>query len=155
MTLSDAVSYALNHSPTVAQQYASVTQAEHTVAQAAATAFPTVNGQLQNYATKSGNYEGVYGIIGAQQQNVFSQNTAQIGTNYTLDTGGLSYIQLQSAKAAASQAEQTLADTEDQIAATVTNAFFSVIQKQAIVSVDASDLSYQNVLVGEAKVKEH
>jgi outer membrane protein TolC len=155
MSLRGAITYALNHSATVAQQYAAVTQAQHAVAQQAALTFPVINGELQNYATKSANYQGIYSIIGAQQQNVFSQNTAQIGTTYILDTGGLSYIQLQSAKAAASQAEQKLTSSEDQIATSVTDAYFSVVQKQAIVNVDSSDLAYQNVLVKEAKVKEH
>jgi len=153
MTLPGAIAYALNHNPTVAQQYASVTAAQHALAQARANAFPTVNGELQNYAQKNSNYGGIYEIIGQQQQSVFSQNTAQIGTNYTLDTGGLSFLQLASARAQASQAEETLANTEDQVAANVTNAFYAVVQKQAIVSVDASDLNYQNVLVEAAKAK--
>jgi outer membrane protein len=155
MTLGDAVAYALNHSPTVAQQYAAARAAEHALAQARTTAFPTVNGQLQNYMEKSANYEGSYGIIGASQQSVFSQNTAQIGTIYNLDTGGLSFLQLASARASAAQAEETLASTEDQLATSVTNAFYTVVQKEAIVDVDASDLQYQNVLVDAAKAKAH
>ena len=155
MTLNDAISYALNHSPTVAQQYAAARAAEHVLAQQRATAFPTVTGELQNYASKSANYEGVYGIIGASQQSVFSQNTAQIGTTYNLDTGGLSFLQLASARASAAQAEETLVSTENQVATSVTSAFYAVVQKQAIVDVDASDLQYQNVLVVAAKAKEH
>jgi outer membrane protein len=104
---------------------------------------------------KSANYEGSYGIIGASQQSVFSQNTAQIGTIYNLDTGGLSFLQLASARASAAQAEETLASTEDQLATSVTNAFYTVVQKEAIVDVDASDLQYQNVLVDAAKAKAH
>ncbi|HTV93245.1 MAG TPA: TolC family protein [Verrucomicrobiae bacterium] len=154
MTLPDAIAYALNHSPTVAQQYAAVQAAEHSLAQARATAFPTVNGQLQNYMEKSANYEGEYGIIGASQQSVFSQNTAQISTSYNLDTGGLSFLQLASARASAEQAQETLASTEDQVATNVTNAFYTVVAKAAIVDVDASDLQYQNVLVDVAKAKE-
>jgi outer membrane protein len=155
MTLGDAVAYALNHSPTVAQQYAAARAAEHALAQARTTAFPTVNGQLQNYMEKSANYEGSYGIIGASQQSVFSQNTAQVGTTYNLDTGGLSFLQLASARASAAQAEETLVSTENQVATNVTNAFYAVVQKKAIVDVDASDLQYQNVLVDAAKAKEH
>jgi outer membrane protein TolC len=155
MTLPDAIAYALNHSPTIAQQYASARAAEHALAQARGNAFPTVNGQLQNYAEKSGNYEGVYGIIGESQQSEYSQNTAQVGTTYNLDTGGLSFLQLASARASAAQAEETLVSNEDQVATNVTNAFYAVVQKKAIVDVDASDLQYQNVLVDAAKAKEH
>lgn len=154
MTLPQAVAYALNHSPTVAQDYANVTAAEHTLAIARGTAFPTVDGQLQSALGKSANYGGGYAAIGLTQQSVFSQNTAQIGTNYTLDTGGLAFLQLASDRAAAAQAEETLANAEDQIAATVTNAYYDVVQKSEIVIVDESDLKYQNVLVGDARVKE-
>jgi outer membrane protein TolC len=154
MTLGEAIAFALNHNPTVAQQYASVRAAEHTLAVSRANAFPTVNGELQNYMQKNSNYGGIYEIIGEQQQSVFSQNTAQIGTNYTLDTGGLSFLQLASARASSAQAEETLANTENQIASTVTNAFYNVVQKNSIVDVDAADLQYQNVLVAAAQVKE-
>jgi outer membrane protein TolC len=155
MTLNDAISFALDHSPTVAQQYANAQSAEHTLAQQRANAFPTVNGELQNYMQKNANYAGPYAVIGQSQQSVFSQNTAQVGTNYTLDTGGLSFLQLASARASATQARETLVNTENQIATTVTNAFYAVVQKEAIVDVDASDLQYQNVLVDAAKAKEH
>jgi len=155
MTLNDAIAYALNHSPTVAQQYAAARAAEHVLAQQRANAFPTVNGELQNSLGKSANYGGAYAAIGIPVQNIFSQNTAQIGTNYTLDTGGLAFLQLASARASAAQAEETLVSTENQVATSVTNAFYGVVQKQAIVGVDASDLEYQNVLVSAAKAKEH
>ncbi|MGC2129790.1 MAG: TolC family protein [Candidatus Aquilonibacter sp.] len=155
MTLNDAISYALDHSPTVAQQYAAARAAEHVLAQQRANAFPTVNGELQNSLGKSANYGGAYAAIGIPVQDVFSQNTAQIGTNYTLDTGGLSFLLLASARASAAQAEETLVSMENQVATSVTNAFYGVVQKQAIVAVDASDLQYQNVLVSAAKAKEH
>ena len=155
MTLPQAVAYALNHNPTVAQQYANVTAAEHTLAQQRANAFPVVDGSLQSALGKSSNYGGGYAALGLTQQSVYSQNTAQIGTTYNLETGGLAFLQLASARAAAAQAEETLANTEDQIATTVTNAYYNVVQKQAIVVVDESDLNYENVLVTDAKVKEH
>lgn len=154
MTLVDAVSYALNHSPTVAAKVASVAQAEHSVAQARYNAFPPVTGSLSNYMSKSSNYGGAYAAIGAQQVPVVSQNTAQIGTTYTLNTGGLAFLQLTSARASAAQAREDLANTEDQIATTVAAAYFQVMQNQAIVDVDQSDLTYQNLLVGVAKAKE-
>jgi outer membrane protein TolC len=154
MNLTDAVAYALDHTATVAQKVAAVRNAEHALAQARGNAFPTVNGQLQNSLGKNANYEGNFAAIGVPQQSVFSQNTAQLYTNYTLTTGGLSFLQLASARASAAQAEEDLANTEDQIATNVTNAFYNVVQKQAIVVVDQSDVSYQTVLVDAAKAKE-
>jgi outer membrane protein len=155
MTLQDAISFALIHSQTVAQQYAAAQSAEHSLAIARGTAYPTVNGSLQSVLGKSANYGGAYAAVGLTQQSEFSQNTAQIGTQYTLTSGGLSFLQLASARASAAQADETLANTENQIATTVTNAFYNVVQKQAIVVVDESDLHYQGVLVDAAKAKEH
>ena len=155
MTLTDAVSFALNHSVAVAQAAATLASASHSLAIARGNALPTVNGQLQNQAAKSSNYQGGFAAIGVSQQDVYSQNTAQIGTNYNLTTGGLSFIQMASAKASEAQARESLASAEDQVATTVTNAYYAVAQKLAIVTVDESDLQYQNVLVDAAKVKEH
>jgi outer membrane protein len=155
MTLQDAISFALNHNPTVAQQFAAAQSAEHAVAIARGTAYPTVNGSLQNFTQKNANYEGAYAVIGQQQVSVLSQNTAQVGANWTIDAGGFSLLQLASARASAAQANDTLTNTENQIASTVTNAYYSVVQKEALVQVDASDLRYQGVLVDAAKAKEH
>ncbi|HEV7180344.1 MAG TPA: TolC family protein [Candidatus Baltobacteraceae bacterium] len=154
MTLQDAVSYALDHSPVVAQKRTALAQAHSALAKARGNAYPLVNGQLQNVSQKSSNYGGVYQIIGAATQQVFSQNTAQIGTQYTLQTGGLSFLQLASARAAEAQAREDLTGAEDQLATSVTTAYFTVVQRQAIVVLDESDLKYQNVLVGVAKAKE-
>ncbi len=154
LNLTDAVSYALNHSTTVAQKVATLAQAEHSLAQARYNAFPPISGTLSNYSSKSANYEGAFGYIGGKQQNVYSQNTAQLGTTYTLTTGGLSFIQLASARASEAQAREDLANTEDSIASTVATAYYQVVQNQAIVAVDESDLHYQNVLVDVAKAKE-
>jgi outer membrane protein TolC len=155
MNLLDAVSFALSHSQSVAQAQATLASASHQLALARENAFPTVNGQLISSLGKSNNYGGAYAAIGIPVQNVYSQNTAQVGTQYTLDAGDLSFIQMQSARASEAQARQNLAYSEDQVATTVTSAYYSVMQKRAIVAVDESDLQYQNVLVDAARVKEH
>jgi len=155
MTLTDAVSFALTHSQSVAQAQASLASASHSLALARGNAFPQVIGSLNNSEGKSANYGGSYAAIGIPVQNLYSQNTAELGTNYTFTSGGLSFIQMASAHAAEAQARETLANAEDQVATTVTSAYYAVVQKRAIVDVDASDLQYQNVLVDAAKAKEH
>ena len=93
MTLRDAVTYALDHSQTVSTQQADVTQAQHNLALQRGIAYPTVNGKLQSWLSKSANYEGAYAVIGQSQENVFSQNTAQIGiTNWNLTSGGFAFL---------------------------------------------------------------
>ncbi len=155
MTLPDAVAYALDHNATVVAQRASVTQAQHALALQRGVAYPTVNGTLQSFLAKSANYQGAFAALGVAQQNVTSQNTAQVGiSNWNLTTGGFSFLALAAARAQEEQAANTLANTEDQIATSVTTSFFAIVQRQAIVLVDQLTLKYQNDLVDVAKVKE-
>jgi len=153
MALTDAVSYALDHDAGVAQKHAAVTAQAHAVAVQMGQTFPEVSGQLQNYLQKSANYGGSYAVIGLAPQSVFSQNTASISTNYTLNAGGLGLLQLASAKASLEQAREDLARSEDLIAQNVTNAFYTVAENQTIVTLDRSDLGYQHVLVAAARIK--
>ncbi len=154
MTLPDAVTYALAHSSTVATQQANVTVAQHNLALQRGIAYPTVNGTLQSWLSKSANYEGAYAAIGQSQQSVLSQNTAQIGiNNWNLTTGGFAFLAVAAARAQQAQAENTLANTEDQIATSVANSFYTIVQREAVTVVDAVTLKYQNALVAVAKVK--
>lgn len=155
MTLPDAVAYALQHNPTVAAQRASLTNAQHNLALARGVAWPTVNGTLQSFLSKSANYQGSFAALGVAQQSSVSQNTAQVGiSNWNLTTGGFSFLALAASRAEEEQAANTLANTEDQIATTVTNSFFSIVQRQAAVVVDVLTLKYQNDLVNVAQIKE-
>lgn len=154
MTLPDAVAYALGRSPAVTVKAAAVAQAQSAVATQRGVAFPQVVGMLQNTLGKSSNYGGSFASIGLSPQNVFSQNTAQIGTQYTLTTGGLSLLQLASTRAALAQAQDDLANAEDQVATAVTNAYYTVAAREALVTLDVSDLRYQDALVSAARAKE-
>ncbi len=155
MTLPDAVAYALQHNPTVAAQRASLTNAQHNLALQRGVAWPTVNGTLQSFLSKSANYQGSFAALGVAQQSSVSQNTAQVGiSNWNLTTGGFSFLALAASRAEAEQAANTLANTEDQIATTVTNSFYSIVQRQAAVGVDVVTLKYQNDLVSVAQIKE-
>lgn len=155
MTLPDAVAYAIDHSSTVATQRAAVTSAQHNLALQRGVAWPTVNGTLQSFLAKSANFQGTFAAIGAAQQNVVSQNTASVGfNNWNLTTGGFSFLALAAARAQTEQAQNTLANSEDQVASTVTNSFYGIVQKQAIVEVDTITLNAQKVLVEVGIAKE-
>jgi outer membrane protein TolC len=155
MSLADAVRYALAHSQTVLQRSATVAQAEAALAKQKTLTYPTVNGQLQNQIQKNSNFSGSFAVIGVSQQNIFSQNTASIGTQYTLNAGGLGLIQLAESQAQVDQAKADLNRAEDQIASDATTAFFGIAQKDAIVALDLSDLAYQRLLVSAAQAKEN
>lgn len=153
MTLQQAVAYAVSHDAGVAAKYAAMTAQAHAVAVQEALTFPPINASLQNILQKQSNYGGVYALIGATPQSTFSQNTAQIGTSFTLNGGGLSLLQLASANAALVAAREDLARSEDLVSSTVTDAFFDVAEKDAIVGLDRSDLGYQDALVNAARLK--
>ncbi|HEY1683086.1 MAG TPA: TolC family protein [Candidatus Tumulicola sp.] len=156
MTLPDAVAYALDHSSTVASQRAALTQAQHQLALQRGVAYPLVDASLQSILSKSANYQGSFAVIGAQQQNVVSQNTAQVGiSNWNLTTGGYSFLLVSAAKAQEEQAAKTLANTENQIASSVTNSFYAIVERRGLVAVDEFTLKYQNELVNQAQIKEH
>jgi outer membrane protein len=155
MTLPDAVAFAVDHSSTVATQRAAVTSAEHALALQRDIAWPVVDGTLQSFLAKSANYQGAFAAIGVSQQNVVSQNTAQVGfTNWNLTSGGFAFLALASSRAQQEQARNTLANTEDQIATSVTNSFYTIAQRQAIVAVDRATLDAQNTLVNNARTRE-
>ncbi|MBV8374268.1 MAG: TolC family protein [Candidatus Eremiobacteraeota bacterium] len=155
MTLPDAVAFALDHTSTVATQRAAVSSAEHAVALQRETAYPTVSAMLQSFLAKSANYQGQFAAIGQTQQSVVSQNTAQVGfTNWNLTTGGFAFLALAASRAQAEQAKNTLANTEDQIATNVTNSFYGIVGRQALVAVDQVTLDAQNALVNSAQARE-
>ncbi len=153
LTLQQAVAYAIAHDAGVAARYAAMTQQEHAVAVQEGQTFPTVNATLQNILEKQANYGGQYALIGAIPQAAFSQNTASIGTTYTLNAGGLGLLQLAAANASLAAAREDYTRARDLIAGTVTNAFFDVAQQDGIVAVDRSDLGYQRALARAARLK--
>ncbi|HTX59972.1 MAG TPA: TolC family protein [Verrucomicrobiae bacterium] len=155
MNLDEAVAYALTHSSTVATQIANVTSAEHAMALQAGVAYPLVSAQASSYLQKSANYEGAFAAVGLAQQSAVSQNTVQIGiNNWNLTSGGFAFLALAANRAQVEQAKNTLANTEDQIATSVTNSFFGITQRQATVLVDLVALKYETTLLNVAKAKE-
>jgi outer membrane protein len=153
LTLQECVRLAIAHDPTVAQQKATLAQAEESYAKQKAQAYPSITASLQNFLAKSSNYSGAYAVIGATQQSVTSVNTAQVGTQYTLFSGGLAFLQLAQTRAQVDQDRQALEHTERELASEVTSAFYTVAQKQAEVAIDRDDLAYQRKLVADAEAK--
>ncbi len=153
LSLSQAVDYAINHSPAVAKQAAVVSQMQSQYVRQRSQALPNLTGLLSNQVQKSSNFAGSFGLIGASQASVFSQNTAQLGTQYTYN-GGLSHYQTLVARQTYEQARADLRKTQNQIATDVTNSFYGLASKDETVRLDQSDLQYQSVLVQIAGAKE-
>ncbi len=154
LDLREAVAYALAHNSTVAASAAAVAAARSSFATQKTQNLPTAGASLNNIMSKSSNYGGAYAVIGAQQQSVFSQNTAQLQAQYTLTTGGLAGIQLAVSKANLEQAQANLRNAQAQVATSVTSAYNAVVQDDELVNVDRGDLQYQRLLLQNARVKE-
>lgn len=153
LSLGDAVHYALQHSPAIAKQIAVVSQMRAAEVKARSQTLPGVVGQLANSMSKSANYNGSYSVIGASQANVFSQNTAQLGTSYTFN-GGLNHYLSLAARQQYEQAQSDFRRTQQQVTSNVTDAYFSLAAKKETVRLDQGDLRYQQALVAVAKAKE-
>jgi outer membrane protein len=138
----------------VVRQAASVSAAQYQYVHQRSQELPNLNGLLSNQMQKSGNYSGAYGLIGASQASVFSQNTVQLGTAYTYN-GGLSHYQTLTARQSYEQARADLRRVQNQIASDVTNNFYTYASKQETVRLDQGDVRYQTVLVEIAQAKEH
>jgi len=155
LNLAAAVRYAMEHSPQVIKQQAVVAQMHEQYVKLHSTSLPNLTGQLQNYAQKSNNLQGNFAIAGLSQQGTFSQNTAQIGSNYTFDTGFLSTLQAYAAKAQEAGAQADLRQTRDQLANSVAADFYDIATKDETARLAASDVQYQHVLLTVAQAKEH
>jgi outer membrane protein TolC len=152
LTLSQAVQYAAGHNAGIVRQQFAVVQARAQYLRERAQALPPITGSLANQLQKSENYSGSYGVVGLSQASVFSQNTAQIGTQYTFN-GGLSYIQTLAAKQSYEQAQSDLRKVQNQLASDVTNGFYSLAARRETVRLDRGDETYQRALVAIAQAK--
>ncbi|MHB8462018.1 MAG: TolC family protein [Vulcanimicrobiaceae bacterium] len=154
LTLQQCVAVALKHDTTIASLQSTYATAENAYAQQKTQTYPTIVGQLQSYLQKSNNYGGAFAAIGASQLGDVSQNTASIGTQYNLNVGGQGFALLAQSRAQLENAKQNLQRAKAQLASTITASFYAVAQKDALVALDQSDLSYQTVLVNNAKARE-
>ena len=153
LTLPGAIRYAMDHSAQIVKQTAVVAQAHEQFVKLHSASLPNLEGQLQNFSQKSNNLQGNFAIAGLSQQRTFSQNTAQIGSNYTFDAGFLSAIQAYAAKAQEASAEADLRSMRNQLANSVAADFYTIATKDESVRLDTSDVSYQHVLLQVAQAK--
>ncbi|HET9392183.1 MAG TPA: TolC family protein [Candidatus Rubrimentiphilum sp.] len=153
LTLPDAVKYAVTHSPQVIKQQSVVAQLHEQYVKLHSASLPNATGQLQNFSQKSNNLQGNFAIAGISQARTFSQNTAQIGSNYTFDTGFLSTLQALAAKSQEAAAQADLRKTKDDLANSVAAGFYDIATKDETTRLAASDVQYQHVLLTVAQAK--
>jgi outer membrane protein TolC len=154
LDLRGCVAYALDHSPDILARKATVAQDHSQLTNAKASELPPVTGLLQNQLQKNANTSGAYAQLGLTPATNFSQNTAQIGTTWTVYNGSAYQIQAQQAKRVYQAASDDLRRAEDQLAQNVTNAYFAVAQDHASVGLSTFDRNYQQQLVDNARINE-
>ena len=155
LDLRAAVQYALDHDPTVLNRRATVAQNESTYARNHAAEFPTLAGTLQNQVAKTnGNNGGTFQQFGLSQAQIFSQNTAQVGTTFNLYNGSLAQIQAQEAKREVEGSREDLRRAQQQLASDVTAAFYNAVQQREAVVLAQGDRAYQQQLLDVARAQE-
>jgi outer membrane protein TolC len=148
------VRYALEHSATVLAKRATLASAVATFTRDRAAELPTLTGQLSNQVTRSSNAQGSLAAYGLAQSNYFSQNLAQIGSQYTFYNGSLAQVQAQQARRQVESARADLRRTEQQTAADASSAFYNLAAKRTAVSLADANLRYQQALLDAALVSE-
>ncbi|BDE05466.1 transporter [Vulcanimicrobium alpinum] len=155
LDLRGAVRFALDHDPTVLNRRAALAQNEATYAKNHAAEFPSLAATLQNQLSKgNGNSGGSFQQFGLSQASVFSQNLAQIGSNWTLYNGSLAQIQAQEAKRNVEAARFDEKRAEQQLASDVAAAWYNAVQQREAVRFADGDRTYQQQLLDAARAQE-
>ena len=157
LDLPAAVRYGFAHSTSLANRRATLANDEAQYARDHADEYPPVTGLLQNQLLKQSNASSgslaQYGIVPAQSVS-FSQNTAQIGSQWTLYNGSYNQILAQRAKRQVETDRANVSRAEQQLVGDVTNAYFSVTIRRENARLDDADQRYQNALLDVARNNE-
>ncbi|HZO95283.1 MAG TPA: TolC family protein [Candidatus Baltobacteraceae bacterium] len=156
LDLAGAVRYATHHDPTVLADVATVEQNESTFVKDHAAEFPTLVATLQNQVEKTNgaNPNSVLAQYGLQQSQVYSQNLAQIGTNWNLYNGSLNQITAQSARRQVENARATLHRAEQQLAGDVARDWYAVVQDREAIRLADGQRAYEQQLLDAARAQE-
>jgi outer membrane protein TolC len=147
------VNYALAHAPSLLAQRAQVLALDSTLAKARAGEYPIPEGRLENQIAKSANQSGQFAQFGIAPASNFSQNTADLETTYNI-YNGTQQITAEQAKRNVDNAKYELTRQEEQLAVTVSNAFYNLAALRGAVTLSENDLRYQQALLDTARASE-
>ena len=154
LDLQGALKFALGHSQTILSKRSTLASLEANYARLHAAEFPTIAGTLQNQVSKSANNAGAFQQFNLSQQNVFSQNTAQIGSTWNINTGSSQQISAQQAKRQQDAAQADLRRSEQQLAIDVSNGFYALVARREATRLARADRNYQQSLLDVARQSE-
>jgi outer membrane protein TolC len=149
--LDATVAYALEHSVQIAAQRATFARARSDLVKARAAEYPSIAGSLQSTMVKSSNLQtDQYGIT---PPSVFSQNSAQIASQFTLYNGSLR-ISEQEARRRFEAAQADLQRTQRKLVGEVVAAFYALVGKDQNIQLAEHDQAYQRQLLDSAQTQE-
>ncbi len=154
LTLQQTVSYAMGHNATIAAKHAALAQAESNYTRQRATEYPPVVASLQNLLAKQNNYAGPLAQYGVVPVTNFSQNTAQVGTQWTLYNGSLNQILTQQNYRQVEAARADLRQTQMETTSKLVAMFFAIANWQHLYDLAQANLVYQQALLAVAQAKE-
>ncbi|GAC1534554.1 MAG: TolC family protein [Candidatus Velthaea sp.] len=155
LDLRGALRYALAHNPSILSRRATLANDEAQYARLHANEYPPITGALTNTVAKQNPYaQGTFSQYNLQPATTFSQNTAQIGTQWMLFNGFNTQLAALQAKRQAEAARDDVRRAEQQLAADVTNAYYAVSVRRETVRLDTLDRAYQQALLDVARNNE-
>jgi outer membrane protein len=155
LDLRAAVAYALDHNTNIASRRATLENDEAQYARDHANEYPPVTGLLQNQITRQSNAAaGSLAQYGLAPAPVFSQNTAQLGSQWTIYNGSNNQILAQRAKRQVETDRGDLLRARQQLAQDVSNAYYTVSVRRETVRLDEADETYQSQLLSVARDNE-
>ncbi|MBV9646774.1 MAG: TolC family protein [Candidatus Eremiobacteraeota bacterium] len=154
LTLPETIRFALAHDPALVAKRANVANLESTYVKQRAAEFPSISGQLANQLSKSANAQGQFAQFGVVPLTNFSQNTAQVSTQWTVYNGSLNQVLAQEDRRQVEAAQSDLRRAEDETASDVAAQFYGLVGKRETVLLDASNRVYQQELLDAARANE-
>lgn len=154
LDLEATVRFALAHDPALLAKRATVANLVSTFVKQRATEYPSVVGELQNQLEKSSNAEGQFAQFGILPQSNFSQNTAQISSQWTVYNGSLNQVLAQEDRRQVEAARADLQRAESQTAADVAGGFYGLVAKRETTRLDAANAAYEAELLAAARANE-
>lgn len=155
LDLRAALAYALDHNTSIATRRATLANDEAQYAKDHAAEYPPVTGLLQNQLSKQSNASsGSLAQFGLAPAAAFSQNTAQIGTQWTIYNGSYNQILAQRAKRQVESDRDDLRRAQQQLAQDVSSAYYTVSVRRENVRLDVADRAYQGALLAVARDNE-
>lgn len=153
LNLGGAVRYAFAHAPTLLAREADLANSIALFTQRRASEFPSLSGQLQNQIAKSSNLSGSFAQFGISPLSNFSQNTAQILSQFAFYNGSAQLAAGQ-AKRNAENAAGELRTQQATTALDVAHDFYGLAALRQATLLDEGDLAYQRQLLDVARAQE-